>query len=176
MACSYPLRNVTVLDCELYKKWDREISQQNETFGTIYQINSPQYFGYETYPENMYCIWNIANKDLVTYRIIDQRLQNASDCDGPGCNCPDAMMVRMGSNEVKLCGSTMPPMVNHMSSDGLQVKFCSDHMHTAKGILLMAYRHNNQQELTSNNNMFDRVIENMASRKRRQQVCSCMYN
>ena len=176
MVCSYPLRNVTVLDCELIFKWDREISQQNETFGTIYQINSPQYFGYETYPENMYCIWNIANKDLVTYRIIDQRLQNASDCNGPGCDCPDAMMVRMGSNEVKLCGSAMPSMVNHMSSDGLQVKFCSDHMHTAKGILLMAYRHNNQQEMTNNNNMFDRVIENMASRKRRQQVCSCMHN
>ena len=176
MECSYPLRNVTVLDCQLNIKFNKEINQQNESFGTIYQVNSPRYFGYRTYPEDMYCIWNIANEGLVTYRIIDQQLQNASDCDGPGCECPDTMMVRMGSNEVKLCGSTMPPMVNHMSSDGLQVKFCSDNRHTAKGILLMAYRHNNQQEMINNNVMLDRVIETMARRKRRQQVCSCITN
>ena len=160
-----------MLDCKLERRFDKEINQQNESFGTIYQVNSPRFFGYHTYPDNTYCIWNIANEGLVTYRIINQTLQSAGDCDGPGCDCPDSMTVRMGHNEIKLCGSTMPSTLNQISSDGLQVKFCSDNNHEAKGILLMAYRHNNQQELMNNNNMFNRVIESMARRKRRQQVC-----
>ena len=98
----------------------------------------------------MYCVWNVADEGFVTYRIIDQKLQNKSDCDGSGCDCPDTMTIEMGNNEMKLCGSKMPPIVNQMSSDGLKVTFCSDNMHSAKGILVMAYRHNNQSELTDN--------------------------
>ena len=166
------MRNVTIIDCKLEHRFDKEINQQNESCGTIYQVNSPHFFENHTYPENTYCIWNIANEGLVTYRIIQQQLQNAGDCDGPRCDCPDSMIVRMGHNEIKLCGSTMPPMVNHMSLDGLQVKFCSDNKHEAKGILLMAYRHNNQEEMINNNIMLDRAIETMARRKRRQQCLS----
>ena len=138
-------RNVTVLSCELSPRLPtKEISQRNDTYGTIYQINSPYYFGYRQYPNNMYCIWNIANEGFVTYRIVDQQLQEPDNCNGPGCDCPDNMKIKMGANEIKLCGSKMPPIVNQMSSDGLQVQFCSDNMHTSKGILMMAYRYTRQ--------------------------------
>ena len=92
----------------------------------------------------MYCIWNIANEGFVTYRIVDQQLQEPDNCNGPGCDCPDNMKIKTGANEIKLCGSKMPPIVNQMSSDGLQVKFCSDNMHISKGILVMAYRYTRQ--------------------------------
>ena len=114
----------------------------------------------------MYCIWNIANEGLVTYRIIDQQLQEPDECEGPGCDCPDSMTFKMGVNEVKLCGSRMPPIVNQMSSDGLQVKFCSDNMHNANGILVMAYRYNNQSEVENVMTTTNRITE---SRNRRQE-------
>ena len=134
-----------MLDCKLVPRQPTKvIDQRTETYGTIYQINSPRYFGNFPYPDNMYCVWNISKKGFVTYRIVDQRLQSPSVCEGPGCNCPDSMEVTTGSNRFTLCGSTMPSVVNQVSSDGLQVKFCSDNNHNAKGILLMAYRHSNQ--------------------------------
>ena len=168
MKCTTPLRNVTVLDCKLIPRQPtKEIDQRNETFGTIYQINSPRYFGYNAYPDNMYCVWNVADEGFVTYRIIDQKLQNKSDCDGSGCDCPDTMTIEMGNNEMKLCGSKMPPIVNQMSSDGLKVTFCSDNMHSAKGILLMAYRHNNQSGLDGGI-----MFTNPTVTKRQAQVCN----
>ena len=116
----------------------------------------------------MYCIWNIAEEGLVTYRIIDQQLQEPSDCEEPGCDCPDSMSFEMGVNKVKLCGSKMLPIANQLSSDGLQVKFCSDHMHASKGMFVMAYRHN--MSTTTN-----RISE---SRKRRQEqvIVMCVCN
>ena len=114
----------------------------------------------------MYCIWNIADEGLVTYRIIDQRLQEPGDCEGTGCDCPDSMSIKMGVNEIKLCGGRMPPIANQMSSDGLQVKFCSDNMHTSKGILVMAYRYSNQSEVENVMTTTNRISE---SRKRRQE-------
>ena len=74
----------------------------------------------------------------------------------------------MGSNEVKLCGSKMPPVVNQMSFDGLQVKFCSDNKHTSKGILLMAYRHNRRSAS-------DVILPNNFVNKRKRQVEVCYY-
>ena len=114
----------------------------------------------------MYCIWNIADEGLVTYQIIDQQLQEPGDCEGTGCDCPDSMSIKMGVNEIKLCGSRMPPIKNQISSDGLQVKFCSDNMHTSKGILVMAYRYSNQSEVENVMTTTNGISE---SRKRRQE-------
>jgi len=86
-------------------------------------------------------MWNIANDGMVTYRIVDQQLQNASDCDEDGCDCPDFMKINMGKNEIKLCGSSMPQLANQISLDGLHLSFCSDSHHKSKGILVMAYKH-----------------------------------
>ena len=165
--CTKESRNVTVLDCHLVPRVEtKEINQRNETYGTIYQINSPYYFhGHRSYPNNTYCIWNIADSGFVTYRIVDQRLQEPHNCSGPGCDCPDNMKIKMGANEIKLCGSKMPPIVNQMSSDGLQVKFCSDNMHSSKGILVMAYRHTRQNVTVG---VLPNSIGNTVNRRRKQ--------
>ena len=86
-------------------------------------------------------MWNIANEGLVTYRVVDQMLQNTTDCEDEVCKCPDHMKITMGGNEMTLCGSKRPDISNQMSSDGLQVKFCSDNAVNSRGILVMAYRH-----------------------------------
>ena len=152
-----------MLDCKLVPRGEtKEINQQNETYGTIYRINSPYYFHRNrSYPNNTYCIWNIADSGFVTYRIIDQGLQEPHNCSGPGCDCPDYMKFKMGAYEIKLCGSKMPPIVNQMSSDGLQVEFCSDNMHSSKGILAMAYRY-------STVGVFPNSIGNTVNRRRKQ--------
>ena len=124
----------------------------------------------------MYCIWNIAEEGLVTYRIIDQRLQEPSNCEEPGCDCPDSMSFKMGVNEVKLCGSKMPPIVNQMSSGGLQVKFCSDHMHASKGILVMAYRYNNQSEVENVMSTTTNRISESRKRRQEQVIVMCVCN
>jgi len=92
----------------------------------------------------MFCVWNVANEGLVTYRVVDQQLQNTSDCEDEACKCPDHMKIAMGGNEMTLCGSRRPDISNQMSSDGLHVKFCSDSAVNSRGILLMAYRHKGQ--------------------------------
>lgn len=130
--------------CGLEKIRTRPIDKSNVTHGTIHQINSPSYFSLKEYPNNIYCMWNVADDGLVTYRIVDQQLQNATDCDEDSCDCPDFMKIKMGKNEIKLCGSRMPQLTNQISSDGLRVSFCSDSQHKSKGILLMAYKHKNQ--------------------------------
>ena len=60
------------------------------------------------------------------------------------------MIVRMGDDELKLCGDYLPSSRYHISYDGLQLIFCSDNYYEAKGILLTAYRQNNQTEMTNN--------------------------
>ena len=142
---------------------EREIDQREG----IYEIYSPLYF-YDTYPESTYCIWNIANEGFVSYQINDQQLQNASDCYGPGCDCPDYVVIRMGHNEIKLCGSKMPSQY-HISSNGLQVEFCSDNLHEAKGFRLTAYVHviDDKSNVTGNNVM----PTNMVRRNKRQHIC-----
>ena len=139
--CKYVLKNITVLDCKLIQRIFREIDFRLETFGIIYQINTPRYFGYNAYSANMYCIWNVADEGFVTYRIFDQQLQEPSDCDGPGCDCPDSVTVTSGASETKVCGSAIPSLINQLSPNGLQVKFCSDNMLSRKGVLILAFVH-----------------------------------
>ena len=128
--------------CELEPVSTKVISQRQEQYGTIYQINSPLYFGLKNYPNNVFCVWNISNEGQVSFRIVDQMLQNATDdCDNDDCKCPDHMRIKMGGNEMKLCGSRRPDISNQMSSDGLHVEFCSDNAISSRGILVMAYRH-----------------------------------
>ena len=115
----------------------------------------------------MYCVWNIADKGIITYRIVDQQLQEPGDCEGRGCDCPDTMIVKMGINEVKLCGNKIPSITQQMSTDGLTVKFCSDNMHGAKGVLLMAYQFTNQ---TAINQVRTTANEFIVKRTRRQEV------
>ena len=150
--------------CEL-KPFPRKQISQREEYGTIYQINSPNYFGYRNYPNSTYCVWNIANQGLVSYRIVDQMLQNVTtDCNegDKDCKCPDFMKVTMGGNELKLCGSRRPDISNQMSSDGLHVKFCSDNAISSRGVLVMAYRHKE-----GGNSSFD-FTTNVDSKKKRQ--------
>ena len=129
-----------MLDCKLIQITSfQEIDFIQDSFGIIYQINTPHYFGYNEYPNNTYCIWNVADKGFVTYCIIDQQLQEPSDCDGPGCDCPDSVTITSGASETKLCGTTTPSLVNQVSTNGLQVTFCSDNMLGSKGVLMMAY-------------------------------------
>ena len=87
------------------------------------------------YPNNTYCVWNVANTGIVSYYILDQQLENPACSD---CDCPDSIKISMGSNEVKLCGSDMPSMKHLISSNGLHVKFCSDNKNTAKGFFMGA--------------------------------------
>lgn len=115
------------------------IDQRDTTNGIIYQINSPNYFLLREYPNNLYCMWNIANDGLVTYQIVDQQLQNATDCDGDSCDCPDFIKIVTGGNELKLCGSGKRDISSQISDVGLQVKFCSDNAIASKGILILAY-------------------------------------
>ena len=132
--------NVTILSCQLERKSNYKPIERirNESSGN-YQIYSPQYYGYSEYPNNTYCVWNVADTGFVTYRIIDQRLQEPSNCDGPGCACPDSVKISVEANEIMLCGSQLPQVTWQMSSNGLQVKFCSDNKQTAKGFIILAY-------------------------------------
>ena len=134
--CHWEVGSISVLTCELQKAYKNKSIDQ---FEEVYQIYSPRYFGYKNYPNNTYCVWNVTNTGLVSYQIIDQKLQEPIDCDGPGCDCPDSVKITMGSNEIKLCGSDMPTLSTQFSYDGLQVKFCSDDSETAKGFHILAY-------------------------------------
>ena len=108
-------------------------------------------------------MWNIANNGVITYRIIDQMLQNATtDCDGnyEYCKCPDFIKIVMGGNELKLCGSKMPSgITNNMSSDGLHVKFCSDNAITSRGILVKVYHHKESDYIGSGSHPYDLIID-----------------
>ena len=110
----------------------------------VHQIYSPQYFGefgYSArgYPNNIYCIWNVSDTGLVRYHIVDQQLQKPTACDKTGCDCPDSVKIKMGYNQIRLCGSDIPAVITQLSNDGLQVTFCSDNAKTAKGFHLLAY-------------------------------------
>ena len=72
---------------------------------------------------------------------MEQQLQESrtNDCEGPDCDCPDFVKIRMGRNEDKLCGN-MITYNYRMSSNGLHAKFCSDNKHTAKGINIWAFK------------------------------------
>ena len=138
--CKHLLRSVTVLDCKLIQRTSfQEIYSRLDIFGITYQIYTPSYLGINGYPDNTYCIWNVADKGFVTYRIIDLQLQEPGDCNGTGCNCPDSVAITMGTKEIRLCGSATISSLNGHSFDGLQVKFCSDNMLSSKGVLMMAY-------------------------------------
>ena len=120
----------------------------------MYEIYSPQFFTGSDYPNNTYCAWNVANGGIVSYHIIYQQLQEprTHDCEGPGCDCPDSVKIKMGTNEVKLCGSpNMSSMTSmaynyQVSSNGLHVKFCSDNKHSARGFLISATKSPEEQK------------------------------
>ena len=127
-------------DCKLIQRTSfQEIDFIQDSFRIIYQINTPHYFGYNEYPNNTYCIWNVADGGFVTYQIIDQQLQEPSDCDGRGCDCPDSVTITRGANVIKLCGNTTTSLGFGISLNGLQVKFCSDNMLGSKGFHMLAY-------------------------------------
>ena len=128
-------------DCKLIQRTSfQEIDFIQNSFGTIvYQIYTPHYFGYNKYPDNTYCIWNVADEGVVSYLIIDKQLQESGDCDGPGCNCPDSVTITSGANEIKLCGNPTPSLIYPVSTNGLQVTFCSDNMLGNKGFYMIAY-------------------------------------
>jgi len=108
-------------------------------------------------------VWNIANEGQVSFRIVDQMLQNATDdCDNDDCKCPDHVRIKTGGNEIKLCGSKRPDISNHMSSDGLHVEFCSDNAISSRGILVMAYRH------AANNHTLKPTLGAGSGREKRQ--------
>ena len=62
-----------------------------------------------------------------------------------GCDCPDSVKITMGANEMKLCGSKIPKF-DIQTSNGLNVKFCSDNKHTARGFLMEASKPPNHVE------------------------------
>ena len=127
-------------ECKLERKTGYESIDQ--IVEGEYQIYSPRYYLNEDYPNNTYCVWNLANSGYVSFHIIDQQLQqpaNINSCSGPGCNCPDGVTITMGTNGFKLCGSTIPSSPLHPSFSGLNVTFCSDNKHTDKGFFMRAY-------------------------------------
>ena len=136
--------DILIPQCELERKNDYKTIDQFRVgnLDIMYHIHSPRYFTDSDYPNNTYCVWNVANSGLVSYHIMNQTLQEpvTQNCNGSGCDCPDYVKITMGSNEVKLCGNTMPSTPYLLSSNGLHVKFCSDNKHTAKGIFIGAYK------------------------------------
>ena len=134
--------DTSVLQCQLDRKTAyNPITQISEG---MFEITSPGFYGEDGYPNKTYCVWNVANGGIASYHIIHQELQEPGNCEGPGCDCPDYIKIKMGVNEVKLCGSDdIPSMTSmaykyHVSSDGLHVKFCSDNKYTTKGVFLRA--------------------------------------
>ena len=115
--------------------------------GGTYEIYSPQFHAGNGYPNNTYCVWNVANSGLVGYHIMNQQLQEPKthNCEGSDCDCPDSVKIKMGRNEHKLCGST-GNYTYQMSSNGLHVKFCSDNKQTAKGINIFATKSSGTQK------------------------------
>ena len=126
--------------CKLERKTAYESIQQI-ALGE-YHVYPQRYYEDANYPNNTFCVWNIANSGYVSFHIMEQQLQapaNASICAGPGCDCPDSVRITMGTNGLKLCGATPPSTRYHVSSNGLHVKFCSDNKHTAKGFFIRAH-------------------------------------
>ena len=137
---------IAIPSCQLERKINYTPIEHSDN---IYQIYSPRYHGYKEYPNNTYCVWNVADTGLVSYQIVDQQLQEPSDCNETECGCPDSVKITMGANEITLCGSEMPIPPSQLSSNGLHVKFCSDNKYTAKGINLLATRHTNDVKIPS---------------------------
>ena len=103
----------------------------------MYEISTPRFHSMNGYPSNTYCVWNVADSGFVSYHVMEQQLQEpmTDDCDGPGCDCPDYVKIKMGKNEEKLCGNMLTNNYG-VSPNGLHVKFCSDNKHTAKGVYI----------------------------------------
>ena len=137
--CEWVLGNISETTCQLERKYTKWLYASSYQSTEVYEIYSPQYFDVENYPNNTYCVWNVANTGFVSYHIVDQQLQKPTDCDETGCDCPDNVKITMGSNEITLCGNNMPTVPTQFSDDGLKVEFCSDHAETAKGFHLQAY-------------------------------------
>ena len=140
--CGWEEATIAVPACQLERKINYKTIEHRDD---VYNIYSPRYNSYNEYPNNTYCVWNIADTGLVSYQIIDQQLQEPLDCNDTGCSCPDSVKISMGTNEITLCGNETL-MQPQLSSNGLNVKFCSDNKHTAKGIHLVVTRHLNVEQ------------------------------
>ena len=144
--CIWEMRkvNISIPHCKLERKTGYKPIERIGSYEAMYLIHSPHYY-HGGYPNNTYCVWNVANGGLVSSHIMDQQLEEprTHDCRGPACTCPDNAKITMGFTEVKLCGSEMPSVTYMLSSNGLHVKFCSDNKNTAKGIFLSAFRFSN---------------------------------
>ena len=126
--------------CELQRETYKNLAYKSLYISEVYEIYSPQYFGIEDYPNNTYCVWNISDTGIVHYHLIDQQLQEPSNCDKACCDCTDSVKITMGFNQIRLCGSDKLAEDIQISDNGLQVTFCSDNTKTAKGFHLMAYK------------------------------------
>ena len=143
--CDWEMGTISIPSCQLERKIAyKPIDQiEEETFGIIYQIYSPRYFGYKEYSNSTYCVWNVANEGYVSYHMVDQQLQEPfSSCNKstPGCKCPHNIKITMGANEISLCSNDMSMVTGNVSPNGLQVKFCSDNKYTVRGFHLLAYK------------------------------------
>ena len=135
--CKKKKINAFISQCHLERKSDYRLIRK--IFAGTYEIQSPHFHSGNGYPNNTYCVWNVANSGVVNYHVMKQELQEPmmDDCDGPGCDCPDYVKIKKGRNEEKLCGNMLT--YNYQPSpNGLHVKFCSDNKHTAKGIDIWA--------------------------------------
>ena len=142
--CHLEYKNVIIPSCQLQRKTNYRPIELTTNYNPLfskstYQIYSPGYYGRNEYPNNTYCVWNVTNTGLVSYRIVDLQLQEPSDCNGSGCACPDSVKISAGANEIIFCGSQVMSLYQ-ISSNGLQVKFCSDNQQSAKGFLINATR------------------------------------
>lgn len=135
--CGWEEGTISVPSCKLERKIKYKPIDKVEG---MYQINSPRYHGYSEYPNNTYCVWNVANTGFVSYQIVDQQLEEPLKCDDPGCDCPDSVKITMGKNEITLCGSGThsASILSPFSFNGLHVKFCSDNKNSAKGFNMLA--------------------------------------
>ena len=126
--------------CELQREIYKNLAYKSLNKSEVYEIYSPQYFEIEDYPNNTYCVWNVSDTGSVRYHIVDQQLQEPSDCDQACCDCTDSVKITMGFNQIRLCGSDKLVNSTQTSDNGLQVTFCSDNTMTAKGFHLRAYK------------------------------------
>ena len=142
--CNWETGEFFEQNCKLERKTAYESIEQI-TAGE-YHIYPPRYYEDANYPNNTFCVWNVADSGYISFHIMEQQLQapaNTSICDGPGCDCPDSVKITMGTNGLKLCGDTRPSTHYHVSSNGLHINFCSDNKHTAKGFFIRAHKNLN---------------------------------
>ena len=153
--CKWEIGNISVVACQLERIYTKKLYRSSYQSTEEYDIYSPRYLETEDYPNNTYCVWNVAITGFVSYHIVDQQLQEPTNCDKTGCNCPDSVKITMGSNDITLCGTGMPTVPTQFSDDGVKVEFCSDNTETAKGFHLLVYKLNDIVSVSPHSPMTD---------------------